>query len=148
MIKTRTDVAIVAGQLGSWTLILLLSNFEYVLTTTYLKVILGVGISLTIVGALTLGAKTYSSSTKPRVTNVMTQRALYRYIRHPIYLGLLIAGMAFLLSKPTIQAGLAYFLLMLFTNIRADLEEGMLEEKYPEYTNYKKSTKRYIPFIY
>ena len=148
MIKTRTDVAIVAGQLGSWTLILLLSNFEYVLTTTYLKVILGIGVSLTIVEALTLGAKTYSSSTRPRVTNVMTQKGLYRYIRHPIYLGLLIAGLAFLFSKPTIQAGLAYFLLMLFTNIRADLEEGMLEEKYPEYTNYKKSTKRYIPFIY
>jgi len=56
--------------------------------------------------------------------------------------------MAFLLSKPTIQTGLAYFPLMLFTNIGADLEEDMLEEKRPEYTNYKKSTKRYIPFIY
>jgi protein-S-isoprenylcysteine O-methyltransferase Ste14 len=39
-------------------------------------------------------------------------------------------------------------LLFLFTNIRADLEEGALEDRYPEYSVYKAGTKRYLPYIY
>ncbi len=148
MINTSTDIAVVAGQMGTWILMFLLSNFKDAPPAFHPMLFLGIGVVLAIVGAIILGSKTYSSSTKPRETNVRSQKGLYRYIRHPIYLGVMIAMLAFLLNNPTIQMGLTYFLLMLFTNIRADLEEGMLEEKYPEYTEYKKSTKRYIPFIY
>ena len=148
MIKRSTDVSVVTGQLASWALILLLSDFAEVITTPSLWIIVVIGLTLAIVGAYTLGSKTYSSLTRPLETNVFTQKGLYRYIRHPIYIGMLTAGLAFLLSRLTIQVGLAFLLLFLFTNIRADLEEGLLEERHPEYSAYKAQTKRYIPFIY
>lgn len=139
MIKRSPDVGVVTGQLASWALILLLSDFAKVMTTPSLWVI---------VGAFTLGSKSYSSLTRPLETNVLTNGVFYKYIRHPIYLGLLTTSLAFLLSSLTIQAGLAYLLLFLFTNIRADLEEGFLEERHPEYLTYKSHTKRYLSFIY
>ena len=148
MIKRSTDVSVVTGQLASWALILLLSDFAEVITTPSLWIIVVIGLTLAIVGAYTLGSKTYSSLTRPLETNVFTQKGLYRYIRHPIYIGMLTAGLVFLLSRLTIQVGLAFLLLFLFTNIRADLEEGLLEERHPEYSAYRAGTKRYIPFIY
>ncbi len=96
MIRRSTDVGVVTGQLASWTLIILLSDFAKVITTPSLWVIVGIGLTFAIVGAFTLGSKSYSSLTRPRETNVFTQEGLYRYIRHPIYLGMLTAGLVFL----------------------------------------------------
>jgi protein-S-isoprenylcysteine O-methyltransferase Ste14 len=38
--------------------------------------------------------------------------------------------------------------MLLVTNIRADLEEGMLEKIHPEYKAYQERTKRYMQLIY
>jgi len=75
------DVAVVTGQLA---LILLISDLAKVIKAPSLWVIVGIGLTLTIVGALTLGSKSYSSLTRSLETNIFTQKGLYRYIRHPI----------------------------------------------------------------
>ena len=84
MIKRSTDVGVVTGQLASWALILLLSDFAEVITTPSLMIIVGIGLTLAIVGAFTISSKSYSSLTRPTQTNIFTQKGLYRYIRHPI----------------------------------------------------------------
>jgi hypothetical protein len=43
---------------------------------------------------------------------------------------------------------LAFSLMLLVTNIRADLEDGMLEKIHSEYATHPKRTKRFFPFIY
>lgn len=148
MIKGSTEISLVVGQLTSWSLLLLLCDFAVVLTTPSLWVIVGIGLTLTIVGALTLGVNSYSPLTRPQQTNVLTQKGLYKYIRHPIYIGMLTIGLAFLISRLTIPVGLSYLLLFLFTIIRANLEEVVLEERHPEYSVYKAGTKRYLPYFY
>lgn len=148
MITTSMDVSIIAAQLTGWSLLLILSDMEAVLTIPLLIGIVGVGMSLLIVSALNLGRRSYSASTRPRTSNVLVRRGLYRYLRHPIYTGVLIVSLAFFLSRPTLVVGIAYLLLALITNVRAGIEEKMLEERYPEYAEYRRGTKRYVPFVY
>lgn len=119
---------------------------EAVLTSAYLLMIVGAGLSLMIVSAIQLG-RSYSSLTQPRASGVFVRRGIYRYVRHPIYTGFMIVSLAFLLSRPTLPVGAAYLLIVLVTNVRAAMEERLLEEKYPEYPEYRRSTKRYIPFV-
>jgi protein-S-isoprenylcysteine O-methyltransferase Ste14 len=88
MIKTSTDVSIVAMQLVAWSVLLLLSYFEAVLTTPYLIAVLITGMALLTSGYFQLGTQSYSSLTRPRETNVFVGRGIYRNIRHPIYFGI------------------------------------------------------------
>jgi protein-S-isoprenylcysteine O-methyltransferase Ste14 len=46
-----------------------------------------------------------------------------------------------------VGVGIAYLLLALVTNVRAGLEEKMLEDRYSEYSDYRRRTKRYIRFV-
>lgn len=147
MIKTSTDVGVVAAQLVAWSALLLLSDFAAVLTAPVLIVIVIICMALLITSHFQLG-RSYSSLTRPRESNVLVQGGYYRFIRPPIYLGLFIVGSAFTLSNLTLQVVLVYFLMLLVTNIRADLEEGMLEKTHPEYKAYQERTKRYIPYLY
>ena len=138
----------VAAQLTGWSLLVLVGDMKAVITTPPLIATVGVGMLLVIVSALQMGPRSYSSSTRPRASNVLVRRGVYRYVRHPIYTGLLIVSLAFFLSRPTLVVGAAYLLLALVTNVRAGIEEKMLEERYPEYAEYRRRTKRYVPFVY
>ncbi|NHI91335.1 MAG: isoprenylcysteine carboxylmethyltransferase family protein [Candidatus Lokiarchaeota archaeon] len=75
---------------------------------------------------------------------------LYKYIRHPMYLG----GILMMTGPFLIFKSLIALICMLIFNIilltkRMDKEEGMLQKGLGEqYKSYMKRTKRLIPFIY
>ena len=71
----------------------------------------------------------------------------YRYIRHPIYTGMLLAifGSALVagLVWPAVSVGMAIYCVS-----RARTEEGLIMQAFPEqYTQYKRRTKAFIPFV-
>ena len=148
MIKISTDATVVVAQITAFSLLVLLSDLGRVIANPYLGALAGVGIVLLLVSRMMLGPRSYSPLSRPRESSVFRERGIYRYIRHPIYLALLTLGLAFLLASPTVPVTITYALLLMITNIRADLEEGLLEEKYPEYRAYKGRTKRYIPLVF
>jgi protein-S-isoprenylcysteine O-methyltransferase Ste14 len=71
----------------------------------------------------------------------------YRFVRHPIYTGILLAAIGSALAGELwwlvlLPIFLAYFLYSAFT------EEKMMAEQFPsEYPEYKKRTKMLIPFV-
>jgi len=67
--------------------------------------------------------------------------------RHPINLGLFIVSGAFTLLYLMLPVILVFSLLLLVTNIRADLEDGMLEKILAAFAAYQNHTRRFIPFI-
>ncbi len=82
--------------------------------------------------------------------HLLVETGLYRYIRHPLYLasllGLLGFGLVFRSIIMTVFVLIVYFLVF---KHRLEYEERILEEEFGEkYTEYKKRTKRLIPFIY
>jgi len=75
---------------------------------------------------------------------------LYKYIRHPIYFGMLLTFFGFALSFRSLILSIVFFLsFFILFKIRMDLEEKLLKSRFGEqYETYLKKTKRLIPFIY
>jgi protein-S-isoprenylcysteine O-methyltransferase Ste14 len=71
----------------------------------------------------------------------------YHYVRHPIYTGMLLAILGSALVAGRIW--LAVFVGMtIYCVYSARTEEGLMLEHFPEqYTNYKRRTKAFIPFV-
>jgi protein-S-isoprenylcysteine O-methyltransferase Ste14 len=72
----------------------------------------------------------------------------YRYVRHPIYSGMLLAILGSALA--TGRVWLVLFVAMaIYCVYSARTEEGLMLQQFPEeYTRYKKRTKAIIPFVY
>ncbi len=72
----------------------------------------------------------------------------YKWIRHPMYSGLLLISFSIILHRQTIIdfAVLAAFVVNLIFKLA--YEEVLLSERFSEYKQYKKSTSRIFPWIY
>jgi protein-S-isoprenylcysteine O-methyltransferase Ste14 len=71
----------------------------------------------------------------------------YQYIRHPMYafaLLLIWSGILGHLSTVNVVIGL---IVTVVASIRMVTEEQFLQERYPDYAEYARKTKRIIPFI-
>jgi protein-S-isoprenylcysteine O-methyltransferase Ste14 len=72
----------------------------------------------------------------------------YRYIRHPMYTSVLISAFGLLLTDVNwFRTGLYLFLLIILLS-KIAYEEVLLDNFFPEYKQYKQSTKKLIPYIY
>ena len=84
----------------------------------------------------------------PKDDSVLIQTGLYQYVRHPIYFGVLLAALAWLLIFPGLYI-LAYSIcLFLFFDIKARREEVWLTERFSSYKEYQARVKKLIPGIY
>ncbi len=81
--------------------------------------------------------------------NILIKNGPYRFIRHPVYLGMTIAILGVPLSLGNWLGIIAVFLLFLPSEIyRAKLEEKKLAIKFGiEWENYVKQTNSILPFI-
>lgn len=105
-----------------------------------------IGFTIRIRAKKTLG-NYYSYGLKP--PEKLVKSGIYRYIRHPIYLALIIYNPMI----PMLFYSLYGFLLMQsivpLILYRIKIEEDMLLEEFgDEYLKYMKNTKKLIPFIY
>ena len=84
----------------------------------------------------------------PKDGAVLIQAGLYRYVRHPIYFGVLLAALAWLLTFPGVYV-LAYSIcLFLLFDLKARREEAWLMGRFPAYRDYQGRVKKLIPGIY
>ncbi len=110
--------------------------------------LLFVGISLDIIARLTL-RRFYSETVQNRTDQQLITRGIYRYVRHPIYLGTLL----YAFSAPLIlRSALGFLIMMALIPMfirRIKIEEKVLSEKFGQkYIEYARKTKRLIPYIY
>jgi protein-S-isoprenylcysteine O-methyltransferase Ste14 len=72
----------------------------------------------------------------------------YRYLRHPMYSG----GLVACIGSAIVVGGLFIFLLILLTPVfvwRSSAEDTLMEQQFPsEYPAYKKRTNALIPFVW
>ncbi|MBP0634424.1 isoprenylcysteine carboxylmethyltransferase family protein [Cupriavidus sp. AcVe19-6a] len=103
-----------------------------------------VGITWQIYAKLTLR---FSFGILPANRGIVSHGA-YRFVRHPIYLGYLIADVGFLLTNFGLQNLLVYTGLYALQAVRINREEALLSDD-PEYREYREKVRfRAVPGIY
>jgi len=71
----------------------------------------------------------------------------YKYIRHPMYTSVTLIGLASMLYYFSTWKVAIFALLIFVLFFKAKREEGFWCAKTPEYKDFKKDTKMFIPFI-
>ena len=102
-----------------------------------------------IISRLTLGIFGTPTVTNTEQHKLITNRT-YRYVRHPIYLSMIILMMGYSLSFCSFLSTLFYTIsLIIFVMSRIKIEEKQLLDLFgKEYSEYMNRTKRLLPFIY
>ena len=73
----------------------------------------------------------------------------YEFIRHPMYTAVLIVAAGLIINDYTVPRLLAFILLTFDLLLKASYEERLLVKYFKKgYEDYKKKTKRFIPFIW
>jgi protein-S-isoprenylcysteine O-methyltransferase Ste14 len=85
---------------------------------------------------------------KPKADGFMSDRGIYRLVRHPMYCGVILSAFGWSLWQTNLVALLISALLVIFFDRKAAQEERWLQAQYPEYADYRRRVKKLIPFIY
>jgi len=132
-----------------------LSPLEYIILKPALmkvQVIIGfslfyIGLLVRILGFVALG-NNFSIFVQPKSDSKLVVNGIYKYVRHPLYLAVILISV----SGTLIFSCIFMWVLVLFTIIgillRIRDEESFLVKKHMEYIEYKKRTKRLVPFVY
>jgi len=72
---------------------------------------------------------------------------IYAYVRHPMYLAVILMMLGVLISSPTFLETLLFVLLIIVLLLKAKKEEAIWSQESEEYVAYKKRTKLFIPFV-
>ena len=127
------------------------------LMIVYLKSIFAIGIFAILVQVLSgllmiwarikFGRRSFHVSADPTEGGLITSGP-YNYLRHPIYAAVLYFIWAGVLSHLSLLNSLLGLLVTVGLFIRIFAEERLVAERYPEYMEYSKRTKRIIPFVF
>jgi protein-S-isoprenylcysteine O-methyltransferase Ste14 len=85
---------------------------------------------------------------KPVDDGKMVRQGLYRLVRHPIYLSVILTCLGWALWRSSLIGTVLSLLLFLFFDAKTRVEERWLVQQYPEYTAYQQEVKRLIPWLY
>ncbi len=85
---------------------------------------------------------------EPRRGARLVTQGPYRWVRHPMYVALLLAMAGIAAEAPNgVLLGM-WGALLLVLNFKAALEERLLLQRWPEYADYRTRTARFIPGVW
>lgn len=103
-------------------------------------------LALIIWARLTFGMRSFHATANPTAGGVVSTGP-YRYWRHPIYSAAIYLTAAPVAAHFSLWALVWFALVVAGGLIRMLSEERLLVERYPEYRDYMRRTKRFIPFV-
>ena len=110
-------------------------------------ILLFAGLMLAAAGALNLG-RNLTPLPRPKEHATLVVTGAYRLVRHPIYSGIIFMAFGWALWLHGWLTLWYALLLFAFFDIKSRREERWLEEKFPEYTAYRRRVRKLIPFVY
>ena len=105
------------------------------------------GILLAIAGVARLG-RSLTPFPQPLAKARLRQSGVYRFVRHPIYAGLIAASLGWSLSWLSLPGAAFCAVVMLFFDRKSAFEEQFLRARYPEYHGYMRRVRKLIPWVY
>lgn len=107
----------------------------------------GIGGLLVSAGLFSLG-RNLTAVPRPKEDAHMVEHGAYRWVRHPIYSGIIFGAFGLGLLRGGWLALLYVLVLFLFFDIKSRREEEWLREKYAGYAEYQTRVRKLIPFLY
>jgi protein-S-isoprenylcysteine O-methyltransferase Ste14 len=83
----------------------------------------------------------------PKENGELQIHGLYKYVRHPMYVGVLMLSLGIAVSSGSVIKYLLVLALYILFSFKARYEEKLLLEKYPGYKAYMRKTHRFVPTI-
>jgi len=91
--------------------------------------------------------KNLSPFPTPKESASLLQNGLFKYMRHPIYTGIILLFTGYSVSQNSVYKLLISVFLVLLFYLKSNYEEQRLEQKFPDYKQYKKKTGRFFPWF-
>jgi|SRR5690554_3999348 len=114
------------------------------LTVLFASVVFLIGILLVFLSVLQL-KKNLSVFPTPRENSWLVDKGIYKYIRHPVYTGVVLAGLGYSVYSGSGYRLLVTILLLILFYFKSKYEEQKLTEVFDKYSEYKKRTGRFLP---
>lgn len=108
---------------------------------------------LAVIGLLTVALaflqmnKSLTPFPTPKVSGALIQTGLYKYVRHPIYSGIILAALGFGVYRGSVWKMFVGILLWILFYFKSRYEETLLAGRFKEYENYRARTFRFFPFF-
>jgi protein-S-isoprenylcysteine O-methyltransferase Ste14 len=95
---------------------------------------------------ITFGMRSFHYAANPTAGGLVTNGP-YRYLRHPIYAAILLFVWTGVAANPSILSLTLGLVATAMLFLRMRFEEALVRQRYPEYDDYARRTKRVIPFV-
>lgn len=111
----------------------------------------GLGLALTSAGiaidwtAVRQLGGSFTTSPIPKDGSTFVGSGLYKRIRHPIYTGVMLAGIGLTVDKGLFPRVFILAALIILFVFKASFEEAFLQSRYPEYKAYMAKTGMFLP---
>jgi protein-S-isoprenylcysteine O-methyltransferase Ste14 len=107
-------------------------------------VLFTLGVLLVFGSGIGLG-KSLTAIPLPKDSGQLVVTGFYKWLRHPIYSGLITLSLGIVLVNGYWPQAIIWFVLALVLARKSRFEEHFLLQKYPEYSSYKQKTGGFLP---
>jgi protein-S-isoprenylcysteine O-methyltransferase Ste14 len=98
-------------------------------------------------GAISLG-RSLTPFPKPSAGGRLVQTGIYGLMRHPLYTAVFCGSVGWALAWRSWPALVAALALVLLLDAKARREERWLRQQFPEYADYERRVRRFVPWVY
>lgn len=136
---------LVLGQFGSIAVLLFCGSW---LLPWWAWLVFATGLLLFIWASASLGGNNFTILPDPRVGNTLSQRGIYRFLRHPMYTAVLLCGMAVSFGAPSLARWVALGVCAVVLTIKVRHEEALLTARHPDYPERMRGVARLLPGVW
>jgi protein-S-isoprenylcysteine O-methyltransferase Ste14 len=111
-------------------------------------VVLGALLLIAAASTLLRRARAFTAFPRPLESGSLVEAGPYRIIRHPVYAGIILAGIGAAIIRASPAVALLTLALFLVLDVKRRREEAWLSERYPAYGSYRARTKAFVPLLY
>ncbi|MBK8341297.1 MAG: isoprenylcysteine carboxylmethyltransferase family protein [Flavobacteriales bacterium] len=139
------SILLVAGQFGSIAVLLFGGGWQL---PWWAWALFALGLLVFAWAVVSLGGNNFTILPDPRATNTLSQRGIYRWLRHPMYTAVLLCGVAVAFGAPSMLRWFALFFSLVVLVIKVYHEEALLIARHPVYPQRMKRVARLCPGIW
>jgi protein-S-isoprenylcysteine O-methyltransferase Ste14 len=103
-----------------------------------------IGLAMVSIGILQLN-KNLTPFPTPRKGSQLIQNGLFKYVRHPIYTGIILVSFSMATYNGSVWQFIVSFLMLILFYFKSSYEEEQLAKMFSEYSNYKCEAGRFLP---